>query len=230
MKGYGIKDLRQEERPREKMLERGVVALTDAELTAILLRTGSCDKSALDLARELMERSGNSLRNLSNFSYDSLTGIKGIGAAKAVTLLAAIEVGRRSMLPSGGEEITITDAGSALDIMAPVIANLDHEECWVLFLNRSNRVIAKERLSIGGCASTTIDVKMVVKKAVEKLACGIILIHNHPSGKASPGEKDRVATQALKRAAELLDIALLDHIIVAGNKYYSFCESAWQKR
>lgn len=212
------------------MLERGAAALTDAELTAILLRTGSCDTSALDLARELLERAGDSLRNLSNFSYDNLVSIKGIGTAKAVTLLAAMEIGHRSMLPAGDEQVIITDAGSALDIMAPVIANLDHEECWVLFLNRSNRVIAKERLSIGGCSSTTIDVKLVVKKAVEKLACGIILIHNHPSGKASPGEKDRAATQALKKAAELLDIALLDHIIVAGNRYYSFCESVWQKR
>ena len=131
MKGNSIKDWRQEERPREKMLERGAEALTDAELLAILLRTGSCDKSAVDLARELMERSGNSLRNLSNFSYESLTRIKGIGAAKAVTLLAAVEVGRRSMMPPGGEDIIITDAGSAMDIMAPVLANLDHEECWV---------------------------------------------------------------------------------------------------
>ena len=212
------------------MLERGCAALTDAELLAILLRTGSSEKSALGLARELLETFDNSLRNLSNSSAEGMTRISGIGPTKAVTLLAAFEVGRRSMLPGGNGEIIITDAQSALDVMAPVLSHLDHEECWALFLTRSNRVIAKERISTGGLSATVIDVKIVVKRAVEKLAGGIILIHNHPSGKARPGEKDRIATEALKKAASLLDIALVDHIIVAGNKYYSFSEEEYRTR
>ncbi len=230
MNGKSIKEWRKEERPREKMLERGSAALTDAELLAILLRTGDSHRSALDLARELLEGAGNSLRTLSNLSPEAITGFKGIGSAKAVTLMAAFEAGRRSMLPALTNETVITDAQSVLDFMAPFVAHLDHEECWVIFLSRSNRVISRERLSIGGSSSTTIDVKMVVKKAVEKLAGGIILIHNHPSGNAAPGEKDRRVTAALKKAAALLDVALLDHIIVAGNKYYSFCEEEARSR
>ena len=211
------------------MLERGCAALTDAELLAILLRTGSSAKSALGLARELLETFDNSLRNLSNASAEGMTRIRGIGSTKAVTLLAAFELGRRGMMPGDGE-IIITDAQSALDVMAPVLSHLDHEECWALFLTRSNRVIAKERISTGGLSATVIDVKIVVKRAVEKLAGGIILIHNHPSGKAKPGEKDRIATEALKKAASLLEISLVDHIIVAGNKYYSFSEEEYRTR
>ena len=230
MNGRSIKEWRQEERPREKMLERGSMALTDAELLAILLRTGNNEKSALGLARELLEGADNSLRNISNYSCDLITRISGIGPAKAVSLMAAVEIGRRAMVPQGGSEIVITDAKSALDVMAPLLAHLDHEECWALFLSRANRIIARERISVGGSVATVIDVKLVVKRAVERLASGIILIHNHPSGNAVPGEKDRRATQSLKKAAALLDIDLIDHIIVAGNKYFSFCEEEKNSR
>jgi len=230
MNGKSIKDWREEERPREKMLERGVSALTDAELLAILLRTGSREKSALDLARELLDSAENSLKNLSNYSTDSLTGLKGVGKTKAVTLIAAFEAGRRSLMPAAEEGALISDAKCALEVMAPILSNLDHEECWAIFLNRANRVISKERLSSGGVSSTTLDVKMIVKRAVEKLAGGIILMHNHPSGNAAPGKRDIQETQTLKKAAQLLDIALLDHIIVAGNRYYSFSEEEYRRR
>lgn len=229
MNGKSIKDWRLEERPREKMLARGAGALTDAELLAILLRTGSGKRSALDLARELLDLAENSLRRLSNLSADSLSAVRGVGSAKAATLLAAFEAGRRSLLPPKSEEVVITDAGSVMEIMAPLMAHLDHEECWVLFLNRANHLIARERLSSGGTASTTLDVKMIMRRAVEKLAGGIILLHNHPSGNARPSKRDIQETENLKRAAGLLEIALLDHIIVAGNRYFSFSEEEFSR-
>jgi DNA repair protein RadC len=230
MNNIRIKDFRQEDRPREKMLERGAAALTDAELLAILLRTGSIEGSALDLARKLLDSAGRSMCGVSNLSLDGITTIKGIGKTKALTLLAAFEAGRRSMSGGRDDDRVITDARDAVEMVAPLIASLDHEECWVIFLNRANRVITKERMSSGGITSTTFDVKMVVKRAVERLASGIILIHNHPGGNPAPGENDRRQTEALRSAASLLDINLLDHIIVARNKYFSFSEEDFKRR
>ncbi len=204
------------------MLERGASAMTNAELLAILLRTGTDDKSALDLARELLQGAGDSLHELSTRSLDSLMAVRGIGSAKAVTLMAAFEAGRRSLIAGKDTDRIIYDAHSALEVITPLVGHLDHEECWVLFLNQANRLIAKERLSTGGVTSTAFDVKMVVKRAVEKLASGIILIHNHPGGNPAPSRSDKRRTAELRRAAEVLDIALLDHIIVGGDKFYSF--------
>ena len=229
MSNIRIKDYREEDRPREKMLERGATALTDAELLAILLRTGSNEASALDLARTLLDSSGGSVSGVSNLSLDGFTTIKGIGKTKALTLLAAFEAGRRSMSGGRDTERVITDARDAVEMIAPLVSSLDHEECWVIFLNRVNRVITKERMSSGGSTSTTFDVKMVVKRAVERLACGVIMVHNHPGGNPAPGEKDRRQTEALRKALSLLDISLLDHIIVARNKYYSFSEEDFKR-
>ena len=230
MNNIRIKDFRQEDRPREKMLERGAAALTDAELLAILLRTGSSEASVLDLARKLLDSAGRTMCGVSNLSLDGITTIKGIGKTKALTLLAAFEAGRRSMSGVREDDRIITDARDAVEMVAPLIASLDHEECWVIFLNRANRVITKERMSSGGSTSTTFDVKMVVKRAVERLASSIIMIHNHPGGNPAPGESDRRQTEALRSAASLLDINLLDHIIVARNKYYSFSEEEFKRR
>ena len=230
MNNIRIKDFRQEDRPREKMLERGAAALTDAELLAILLRTGSSEASVLDLARKLLDSAGRTMCGVSNLSLDGITTIKGIGKTKALTLLAAFEAGRRSMSGVREDDRIITDARDAVEMVAPLIASLDHEECWVIFLNRANRVITKERMSSGGSTSTTFDVKMVVKRAVERLASGIIMVHNHPGGNPAPGESDRRQTEALRSAASLLDINLLDHIIVARNKYYSFSEEEFKRK
>ena len=230
MNNIRIKDFRQEDRPREKMLERGAAALTDAELLAILLRTGSSEASVLDLARKLLDSAGRTMCGVSNLSLDGITTIKGIGKTKALTLLAAFEAGRRSMSGVREDDRIITDARDAVEMVAPLIASLDHEECWVIFLNRANRVITKERMSSGGSTSTTFDVKMVVKRAIERLASGIIMVHNHPGGNPAPGESDRRQTEALRSAASLLDINLLDHIIVARNKYYSFSEEEFKRR
>ncbi len=230
MTSKSIKDWRQEDRPREKMLARGASALTDAELLAILLRTGSSSTSAVDLARDLLEGACNSMQDLSNYSFEKMMSAKGIGIAKAATLIAAFEAGRRSMTGGSDRSRIIYNARSALDLMAPILNNLRHEECWTIFLGRGNRVIAKEKLSSGGTCSTAVDVKMIVKRAVEHLASGIILIHNHPGGNPAPSEADMRQTSALRKAAGVLDVSLLDHIIVAGDKFFSFCEEDYRRR
>ena len=225
MNGKSIKDWRQEDRPREKMLERGASALTDAELLAILLRTGTGDKSAVDIARELLAAAGDSMRNLAAYSPDRILSIQGIGPSKAVTLLAAFEAGRRSMSSDRDCDRVIANVRDVVEYMNPVLAHLDHEECWVIFLNRKNRIICRERLSVGGVSATVIDVKMVVRRAVEKLASAIILVHNHPGGSPKPGRSDISNTEALRKAVSTLDIKLLDHVILAGRRYYSFGEA-----
>ena len=198
--------------------------MTDAELLAILLRTGSSEKSAVDLARELLVSAGDSMRSLSAFTLDKLTSVKGIGRTKALTLLAAFEAGRRSLDDDGSGGRTIGCARDVADYMLPVLAHLDHEECWVLFLNVKNRIICRERLSSGGVSATVMDVKMVVKRAVEKLAGSIILVHNHPGGSPRPGKGDIRNTAELRKAASALGIKLLDHVIIAGKRYFSFGE------
>ena len=229
MNGKSIKEWRSEERPREKMLERGESSLTDVELLAILLRTGSMECSAVDLARNLLEDAGGSLRRLAAYPLEKILGTKGIGRAKAVTLKAAFEAGRRSMSFDGDESKTITGAKDVVDYMRPLLTHLDHEECWVIFLNRANRVLCRERLSVGGIAATVIDVKMIAKRAVDKLANNIILVHNHPSGSPRPGKSDISNTETLRKALSALEITLLDHVILAGRHYYSFREENFRK-
>ena len=203
------------DRPRERLEKNGAEALSDAELIAILLRTGygrgSGDgkmKSAVDLARELLSGAGNSLGELSRLSLERMESLQGMGKVKAITVKAAFELGRRFVSQGGDTEkgIAITDSKKAFELLYPHLKSLDHEECWVIFLNRGNR-------------------KMILKTALEKLAGGLILAHNHPSGNRFPGESDIKETKALKEAARLMDISLLDHIIVAGEGYYSFADN-----
>lgn len=219
-----IKAWREEERPREKMLSNGCAALTAAELIAILIRSGSSGKTAVDTADEILDIAGNRLGDLSRISYDRLMKISGIGQAKALSIIAAAELGRR-MISEPCESITVVkDSKTIADIMMPILKNLQHEECWVLYLNKANRLMGKERVSQGGISATVIDIKMIVRRAVDRLASGIILVHNHPSGNCMPGKNDISETAALREAAAFLDICLVDHIIIAGNKYYSFSD------
>ena len=222
------------DRPRERLEKNGAEALSDAELIAILLRTGygrgSGDgkmKSAVDLARELLSGAGNSLGELSRLSLERMESLQGMGKVKAITVKAAFELGRRFVSQGGDTEkgIAITDSKKAFELLYPHLKSLDHEECWVIFLNRGNRVISVDRISKGGCSSTVVDRKMILKTALEKLAGGLILAHNHPSGNRFPGESDIKETKALKEAARLMDISLLDHIIVAGEGYYSIADN-----
>ncbi len=220
-----IKDWSREERPREKMLLSGVKALNNSELLAILLRSGDTQQTAVDLAKGLLASQGNSLTKLSRLTYEELCAIKGIGPSKATSIIAAFEIANRISGETLDPQPQISCAWDAFQIMKPHFHNLLHEECWVLYLNNQNRVIHKECVSKGGTHSTILDPKIIIKRGVDKLANGLILFHNHPSGNPTPGEEDRRQTKLLKEAASILDMRLLDHIIVSGQKYYSFSEN-----
>ena len=213
-----------DDRPREKMNVSGAASLSDSELLAILINTGTKDKSAIDIAREVLAKADNTLNSLSGLSLDRLCAIPGIGHAKAARLLAAFELAARIQSEPPVPRMKITASSSVSRIFIPIMRNLEHEECWVLFLNKANKVIAKEKVSVGGISGAVLDTRLILRKAVDKLASAIILIHNHPSGNPYPSEMDRKQTRILRDAAGLLDIALLDHVIVAGNRYYSFSD------
>lgn len=220
-----IKEMSLDERPREKMYEKGASALSNAELLAIILRTGTGRKNALDLARELLKASGGSLLDLAGASIDKMTKTEGIGRMKALTICAALELGRRFISEKAPfQKVAITNAGMVYKIMNPLLKGLMHEECWVLFLNRANFIIYKEKASAGGSSSTIIDTKRIVSKALEKMACGLILVHNHPSGNPRPGRADIEQTEILKKALVTFDISLIDHVIISDDRFFSFAD------
>ena len=219
-----LKELNIEERPRERLIAKGSSALGNAELLAILLRTGSGNKNVLEMSHELLAAAG-SLTELSAMSIDKMQAIGGIGKNKAATVTAAFELGRR-FAPEGSRSPcrAITNASQIFSIMFPVLKGIDHEECWILYLNRANHILYKEKVSIGGLSSTTIDTNSILRKAIEKKADGIILVHNHPSGNPQPGKADVVETERLKKAAETFSISMLDHVIISDSGYYSFAD------
>ena len=220
-----IKGWSEQDRPREKLLTHGASALSDAELIAILLGSGSRNHSAVDLAREVLNKSENNLNTLGKMSVSDLRRLKGIGIAKAVSIVAALELGRRRKVAHVPEYPQIRSSEDVFTLLDPIVSDLPHEEFWVLYLNRSNRVISRYKLSQGGISGTVTDIRLILKKGVELLASGIILCHNHPSGNKSPSESDARITAKLKEAGQLMDISLLDHIIVAGKEYYSFADN-----
>jgi DNA repair protein RadC len=220
-----ITDWAVEDRPREKLIQYGTSTLSDAELLGILISSGTRDKSAIDLGRELLAMVSNNLNSLGKLTIADLTKIHGIGNARAVTIAAALELGRRRKLSEIPDVVRIKCSKDVADIFQPLLADLLHEEFWILFLNRSNRVINRMRLSQGGVSGTVTDVRMVMKKAIEYLASGIIVCHNHPSGNLNPSESDSKITQKIKEAGNLLDIQLLDHLIISDNDYYSFADN-----
>lgn len=221
-----ISDIKTEDRPRERLIMKGAAALSDAELLAILLRTGYGKANAIDLAYQLLEDAGN-LTGMAAMTVEKMSGTPGIGKNKASSIAAAFELGRRfSSEGPKTKKLTITGSGMVYDLMIPLLKGLDHEECWVIFLNRANRVITKEKTSMGGMHSTVMDTKSIVRRAIENKASGIILVHNHPSGNPYPGEADRTRTLQLKDAANALEISLLDHVVIADDCYYSFCDES----
>jgi DNA repair protein RadC len=220
-----ITDWAVEDRPREKMIQYGTSTLSDAELLGILISSGTKEKSAVDLGRELLSGVNNNLTALGKLSIADLTKIHGIGNARAVTIAAALELGRRRKLAEIPEVVQIKCSKDVADIFQPILSDLLHEEFWILFLNRSNRVINRMKLSQGGISGTVTDVRMVMKKAIECLASGIIVCHNHPSGNLNPSESDSKITQKIKEAGNLLDIQLLDHLIISDKDYYSFADN-----
>ena len=219
-----IKQWNSGERPRERMLQSGASSLSNAELLAILLRSGNGPQcNVLDLSRVVLAASGGSLGGLCAMGPDALMKIEGMGEAKVCSLLAAFELGRRVACESL-KSVPVTSSAEAVALMRPLLSNLNHEECWVLYLDRGNKLISREKVSSGGVSSTVMDPRIIMRKAVEKLASGIIVFHNHPSGNPRPGKTDNISTESLRKAAVLLEISLLDHIIIGADSYYSFCD------
>ncbi len=214
----------EEDRPREKMLLKGRQSLTDAELLAILLGSGSIGESAVALAQRILQTVDLNLHELGKRSLTDLQRFKGIGEAKAITIAAALELGRRRQLSDLREKPRITASRDAFQVIAPLLNDLHHEEFWLLMLNKANEVIARERLSSGGMAGTVVDVKMVYKTALDARAAGIIAVHNHPSGNLQPSQADLDLTKRLRKAGEVLDLTLLDHLIVSERGFYSFAD------
>lgn len=220
-----IKELFLDERPRERLFRNGADSLSNAELLAILLRTGTRKMNAVELARNLLEDSEGKVADIASMSIDRLLKLNGVGPAKAAALAASFELGRRCAMECfSTKSKSITSPNTVYRLMIPHMKTLDHEECWVLYLNRSNRLIGKERMSSGGLESTIIDCKSIVRKALEKKASGLILIHNHPSGSPMPGVADIKQTQILKNALKTCDISLIDHVVIAESSYYSFAD------
>ena len=220
-----IKELYLDERPRERLLKNGADSLSNVELLAILLRAGTKKMNAVELARSLLNDSQGHIGGIAAMSIDRLLGLSGVGPAKAATLAAAFELGRRCAGENmTGSRKTISSPKAVYRLMIPHMKNLTHEECWVLFLNRANHLICKEKMSHGGLEATLIDTKSIICKALEKKASGLILVHNHPSGNPLPGTADITQTRLLKKGLETCDISLLDHVVVAENSYYSFAD------
>ena len=222
-KNLTIKDWASEDRPREKLLSKGIETLTNAELIAILLATGTKKLSAVDLAKQVLSSVNNNLHLLGKQSVQDLVKIGGIGEAKAISIIAAMELGKRRK-NADLDRVKITNSQTVFDIFQPMLGDLPHEEFWTLYLNRSNTIIDKEKISSGGVAGTVIDNKIILKHALEKLASSIILVHNHPSGNTQPSENDKKITEKIKQAAHFMDINILDHIIIGDTKYLSFTD------
>ena len=225
MKNLTIKSWALDDRPREKLVLKGKIVLSDAELIAILIGSGNREESAVALSKRILQSVDNNLNKLTKLSVDELMRFKGIGEAKAISIITALELGKRRQFESVLETPKISSSKQAYRLMQPVIGDLQHEEFWVLYLNNSNKVIAKKQISKGGLTATLVDVRLVCKRALELAATGIILCHNHPSGKLQPSNSDKVLTEKIKKATNILDIKLLDHLIITEKTYFSFADN-----
>jgi len=214
----------EDDRPREKLLMKGRQALSDAELIAILLGSGSRNESAVALSQRILDAVGNNLNELGKRSIAELMKFKGIGEAKAVTIAAAMELGRRRQTADLPDRPEIKGSRDAYVLLAPLLLDLPHEESWVLFLTKRNKVIGKEKLSIGGTDSTIMDAKIVFRKALEGMAAAIIVAHNHPSGTLRPSQADIDLTKKMKNVGDAIGLPLVDHIIIADGGYFSFLD------
>jgi DNA repair protein RadC len=220
---FPITNWAEDDRPREKLMLKGKEALSNAELIAILIGSGSRNESAVNLSKRILATT-DSLNTLGKMSIPQLINFKGIGEAKAIAIIAALELGRRRRAEDSVELVKITSSKIVFEMMQPIIGELSHEEFWVIFLNNSNKVISKAQLSKGGITGTIVDVRLVYKLALENGATGLILCHNHPSGNSQPSEADKEITKKLKLAGDSLDVKVLDHLIITETKYYSFVD------
>ncbi|MDD3567243.1 MAG: DNA repair protein RadC [Bacteroidales bacterium] len=220
-----IKEWAVDDRPREKMISKGVASLSDAELMAILIGSGTKNETAVAIAQRILSSANNNLNELGKFSLKDFTKTKGIGQAKGVTIMAALELGRRRKISEAINRKQITSSNDVIELFQPLLADLPHEEFWVLLLNRANRIIERVRISEGGFTATIVDIRKIMRTALDHQAIGIILCHNHPSGNNHPSDDDQRITQKLKQAASTLDISLLDHVIITDQKCFSFADN-----
>lgn len=220
----GIKSWAEDERPREKMLQKGPAALSDAELLAILISSGTRERSALDLARDILAQAHNNLHELGRLGVLELQKTKGIGEARAITIAAALELGRRRQVNEALQRSSIGKSADAAEIIIPLLRDLNHEVFCVIYMNQANRVLRHELVSSGGLTGTVADIRIILKNALLYNANKLIIAHNHPSGNLQPSKADKDLTMKLKEAAEWMDIKLMDHLIIAGTNYLSMAD------
>ena len=225
-KSFSIKNWSQDDQPREKLRDKGARSLSDAELIAILIGSGSVHESAVDLSKRILASVDHDLQSLGKLSNAQLMSFNGIGEAKAIKIAAAMELSHRRRETNQRALDRILNSRSVFEIMNPILGHLSHEEFWVLYLNNSNKILAKSQMSKGGITGTIVDVRIVMKQALEHSATSIILVHNHPSGGLRPSKSDTQLTNKFKLAAESLDIKVLDHIIVTEKDYFSFADES----
>ena len=219
-----MKDWAVEDRPREKLLKKGIVSLSDAEIIALLIGTGSRKETAVDLSRRILLDADNDLNRMGKLTIRDLQKYHGIGEAKAIAIVAALELGRRRKSAAIQDKKQIKSSQDAYELMHPGLEDIHHEEFWIVLLNRGNKIIDKLKISHGGMTGTVTDVKIILKEAIDRRATGIILCHNHPSGNTRPSSADCNITRKIKNAAAYLDIQVLDHIIIGEKNYYSFAD------
>ena len=220
----GIKSWAEEDRPREKLSAQGRRALTDAELIAILIGSGSRNESAVELSKRILHHYDNDLNKLGKASINELSNFKGIGEAKAISIIAALEIGRRRNDFETKTPDTIVSSKDAYNIMRRLLVDLNHEEFWIILVGRSQKVLAKELISKGGLSATVVDPKVIFGMALQHQSTGIIMVHNHPSGSLKPSQEDIHLTKKLSEAGKLLDIKVMDHLIISDNGFYSFAD------
>lgn len=223
-RNVAIKDWAEDDRPREKLLQKGKSSLSNAELIAILIATGTREESAVALAKRILQLTNNNLNELGRTEVKDLMKVKGIGQAKAITIAAALELGARRLDEQVMEKPFVKSSRDAFNMLHPLMSDLKKEEFWVLLLNRGNKVIHRFRLSEGGVSGTVVDPKFIFKIALEYLASSLIISHNHPSGLTKPSQADKDLTKKLKEGGKLLEIQVLDHLIIADNSYLSFAD------
>ncbi|WP_347839663.1 DNA repair protein RadC [uncultured Draconibacterium sp.] len=223
-KKLNIKDWAAEDRPREKLLAKGARSLTDAELIALLIGSGNLEETAVELSRRILAAVENNLNELGRKNIEFFKNFNGIGDAKAVTIAAALELGKRRKEADVFHKKQISGSSDAAEYFMPLLSDLNHEEFWILLLNRGNRIIDSFMVSQGGISGTVIDVRLILKNALDRMASAIILCHNHPSGTLQASDADLKITSKIKNAAEIMDITVLDHIIIGQNSYLSLAD------
>lgn len=219
-----IKTWAAEDRPREKMLTKGKTALSDAELIAILLRSGSRKETAIDLARRILNDADNNLAHLSKLTIGQLTKYPGMGETKALSIAAALELGRRRREAEVKQEQSIRNSSDVFEYMQSVMSDLSHEQFWIILLNVKNTILARIPIGEGGVTSTIVDIKKIYRNVIDYNAVGLVLCHNHPSGNPLPSNADIELTRKISSAGKILEVKLIDHIIFGNEKYYSFAD------